>query len=143
MNDGDKTEVVRRFLTLLASGRDYEAWGAMIAQDVERLTPFVPPGLAKRILGRAEFLRSTRDVFQSIKDFRWIDLDLHNTDEPDVVYGTSRSYLELVDGRHYENQYVFIVKFENGLIREFREYLDPIPVMACFAEELASGIWKS
>ena len=82
-------------------------------------------------------MNSQRENFRAIKEFRWIDLDLHNTDEPGVVYGTSKSRVELVDGRYYENEYVFVAKFDNGLIKEFREYLDPIPVMECFAKELA------
>jgi uncharacterized protein len=140
---GDKPEFARRFLELMATGEDYEAWGPMLTENTERRTPFVPPGLPKITKGRDECVKAMREIFKSIKEFRWIDLELHNTDEADVVYGTAKSRLDLVDGRYYENEYVFIFKFEYGLIKEFREYLNPLPVMECFAKELASGGWNS
>ena len=139
MSGDDKTESAQKFIELMATGKDYDTWGPMLTEDAEFLKPFHPPGFPKRTKGRIEWVNSQRENFKAIKEFRWIDLELHNTDEPDVVYGTSKSYAELVDGRSYENGYVFIVKFENGLIKEFREYLDPIPVMECFAKELAGG----
>jgi ketosteroid isomerase-like protein len=143
MSGGDKAEVARNFLELSATGKDFDAWGLMLAEDATRLTPFVPHGLPKITKGRDECVRALSEIFKSITKFRWIDLDLHNTDEPDVVYGTSKSHLELVDGRHYENEYVFIVKFENGLIKEFWEYMSPLPIMECFAKELAGGAWNN
>ena len=143
MSGRDKAEFVRNFLELLVTGKDYDKWGPMLTEDTERLTPFAPPGFPKITKGRDECVKSTSEIFKSIKEFRWIDLDLHATDEPDVVYGTSKSYVELVDGRYYENEYVFIVKFENGLIKENWEYLSPFPIMECFAKELADGNWNS
>jgi ketosteroid isomerase-like protein len=142
MRASDNMRRVRQFLDLVVSGKDYDLWGGMLAEDAERLTPFVPPGLSTITKGRVACVNGAREIFKSIKAFRWIDLDLHETDEPDVIYGTSKSAVELADGRHYENDYVFIFTFANGLIRELREYLNPIPVMECFASELASGGWE-
>lgn len=136
MSGGDKAELARNIIELMATGKDYDSWGPMLTEDVEFLKPFHPPGFPKRTKGRIEWVNSSRENFKVIKEFRWIDLELHNTAEPDVVYGTSKSRVELVNGRYYENEYVFIVKFENGLVKEFREYLDPLPVMEAFAKEL-------
>jgi ketosteroid isomerase-like protein len=80
-------------------------------------------------------------MFSSIKKFDCIDMDLHATDEADVIYGTSNSHVELQDGRVYENQYVFIVKLKDGLITHNWEYLRRFPIMECFKEELAKGRW--
>ncbi|WP_313805840.1 PhzA/PhzB family protein [Sphingobium sp.] len=134
-----KTELARKFIELMATGKDYDVWGPMLKEDAEFLTPFHPSGFPKRTTGRFEWVNSARKNFSVIRQFRWIDLDLHDTDEPNVVYGTSKSHVELADGRYYENDYVFIVKFEDGLVREFREYLDPIPVIDAFARELGDG----
>lgn len=141
MSGTDHISRVREFLELAATGMDWDAWGAMLCEDAERLLPFAPPGLPRTIRGRGDCVKSMSGIFRSIRAFRWIDLDLHGTDESHVVYGTSRSYLELMDGRHYENEYVFIVKFADDLIKEFWEYLNPLPVMDCFAKELADGNW--
>lgn len=142
MADFDKAEFCRNFLELLVTGEDYDAWGPMLTEDTERLTPFAPPGFPTITKGRHECVNSTREIFKSIRVFRWLDLDMHTTDEPDVVYGTSKSYVELVDGRSYENVYVFIIKFENGLIKENWEYLNPFPIIECFKKELESGTWN-
>jgi uncharacterized protein len=143
MSGGDNAEFARKFIELMATGKDYDTWGPMLTEDAEFLRPFLPPGLPKRIKGRIEWVNTMRESSKVIKEFRWIDLDLHNTDEPDVVYGTSKSSVDLVDGRYYENEYVLIVKFEDGFIKEYREYLDPLPVMEAFAKELAGGNWNS
>lgn len=143
MSGDDKVEFVRTFLELIVTGKDQDRWAPMLTEDTERWTPYVPPGLPKLTKGKNECVKSSAEIFKSIKEFRWIDLDLHSTSEPEVVYGTSKSYVELSDGRYYENEYVFIVKFENGLIKEFWEYLNPLPVMECFAKELSSGVWNN
>jgi ketosteroid isomerase-like protein len=142
MSGGDKAEFALKFVELMAAGKD-DTWGPMLTDDAEFLRPFLPPGLPKKIKGRSEWVNSMRESFKVIKEFRWYDLELHNTDEPDVVYGTAKSSVELVDGRNYENEYVVIVKFEGDLIKQYWEYLDPLPVMEAFAKELAGGDWSS
>jgi len=139
MSGGDNAESARKFIELMATGKDYDTWGPMLTEDFEFRKPFHPPGFSRITKGRTDTVNLARENFKVIKEFRWIDLELHNTDEPGVVYGTSKTHVELVDGRYYENEYVFIVKFENGLVKKFWEYLDPIPVMECFAKELAGG----
>ena len=129
----------RKFIELMSTGKDYDTWGPMLTEDAEFLRPFAPPGLAKSTKGRTVWVNSSREAFKAIKEFRWIHLELHSTDEPDVVYGTGKSSAELADGRYYKNEYVFIVKFEDGLVKKFWEYLDPIPVMEAFGKELAGG----
>jgi hypothetical protein len=99
MSGGDKAEFTREFIELMATGKDYDTWGPMLTEDAEFLRPFLPPGFPKKVSGRVELVNSQRETFKAIKEFRWIDLELHNTDEPDVVYGTSKSYIKLMDGR--------------------------------------------
>ena len=47
-----------------------------------------------------------------------------------------RNYAERVDGRIYDNQIVFLLTIENGLIVEQKEFLDTIMVNALFCGEL-------
>jgi len=143
MSGSDKAEFARKLIELMVTGKDYDTWGPMLTEDAEFLRPFAPPGLPKSTKGRTVWVGSSREAFKAIKEFRWIHLELHGTDEPDVVYGTGKSSAELVGGRHYENEYVFIVEFEDGLVKKFGEYLDPIPVMEAFGQELAGGNWNS
>lgn len=138
MSGGDYVKLARKFIELMATGKDYDIWGPMLAEDAKFLKPFHPPGFPKKNEGRTDWVNSQKEGFSAIKEFHWIDLDLHNTDEPGVVYGTAKSRAELANGRSYENEYVLIVKFENGFVKEFREYLDPIPVMEAFAQESGS-----
>lgn len=142
MSSADKVDFLRKFIELTATGKD-DIWGPMLAEDVEFIRPFLPPGMPKTIKGRSEWVSFVRDAFKVIKEFRWLDLDLHGTDEPDVVYGTSKSRVDLLDGRFYENEYVYIVKFGDGLIKKYTEYLDPLEVLKAFDKELAEGVWDA
>lgn len=49
-----------------------------------------------------------------------------------------RNYAERVDGRIYDNQIVFLMRVENGLIIEIREFLDTIMVNELFCGPLGS-----
>ncbi|WP_332817701.1 nuclear transport factor 2 family protein [Sphingopyxis sp.] len=135
MSGSDNVAAARKFIELMVTGKDYDNWGPMIAEDAQFLKPFHPPGFPKKTAGRTDWVNTARESFKVIEEFHWIDLDLHNTDEPSVVYGTAKSTAKLSGGRTYENEYVLIVKFEGGLVKEFWEYLDPLPVMESFAKE--------
>ena len=47
-----------------------------------------------------------------------------------------RNYAERVDGRIYDNQIVFLLRIENGMIVEQKEFLDTIMVNELFCGEL-------
>jgi ketosteroid isomerase-like protein len=49
-----------------------------------------------------------------------------------------RNYAERIDGRIYDNQIVFLIKVENGLITEQQEFLDTIMVKELFCGPLQS-----
>lgn len=48
-----------------------------------------------------------------------------------------RNYAERIDGRVYDNQIVFLITVENGLIIEQKEFLDTIMVNELFCGPLA------
>jgi uncharacterized protein len=58
---------------------------------------------------------------------------VHGDGDSVVVEHTGRN--ELPDGRRYDNNYCWVLRFENGLIQEVREYMDTQLVTETFGPE--------
>ncbi len=66
---------------------------------------------------------------------------VHADDDCVVVEHSGRN--QLPDGRRYDNNYCWILRFEDGLIHEVREYMDTELVTETFGAETASGTQPS
>lgn len=68
------------------------------------------------------------------RTFRFKDVEVHATEEPDLLFATARSSAETTWGAAYANTYVFRMRVREGLIAEHREYFNPQPVLTVFGE---------
>jgi ketosteroid isomerase-like protein len=57
---------------------------------------------------------------------------IYATENPDVLFVQFRGDIEIRDGGRYQNDYIGIFQFENGLIKEYTEYFNPILVSQAF-----------
>ena len=132
MSDGSPLEIARQFLATIGCA-DFDACLPLLAEDAVMIFPYSPPGLPKRCEGRAAFETTIRGIFSAIERFAWHDVDLHAAaDDPEMVFGTGRSESLTKTGTPYRNQYCFVFRIRHGLIIEYREFFDPLPVLAVF-----------
>lgn len=123
--------VARGFLDAL-SHADFDAWSLLAAPDVVMVFPYSPPGFPKQISGRAACVAFQRKVASSFASFTWIALDLHACDDAELVFGTASSEIVFNSGHRYSNEYCLIFRIRGGEVSEFREYFDPLRLMAAF-----------
>jgi ketosteroid isomerase-like protein len=139
MSQSTALNLLQTWCERLAAG-DVEGLLALLADDVVVLAPFVPEPIPRRMDGRDAFGQAFGPIGQLFAEFRWTALDLHATDDPSLAMGTASSSITLVDGRPYDQEYVFAIRERDGLIAEYKEYMDPIRAHAAlsgFAPEAA------
>lgn len=116
---------VRTFLRLLEEG-DIDSWIELWTQDADHYYPFGTEMFPHHIVGRAAIHARWKDTPGMFTSMRfpiresWADGDtvIARFDGECVLKGS---------GTRYVNRYLAIVKFtEQGLIREYWEYFDPI-----------------
>jgi ketosteroid isomerase-like protein len=120
---GDPKDVVRRFFATLSSG-DYDAIGKFFDDDSVWKVNDVPRGHPEQ-RGQAiitDFLRPVRDglfepgnpkveLTRLIAEGDWV-----------VAQGTGRGRLR--SGDDYANEYVYVLRVENGKVKFLHEYMD-------------------
>lgn len=129
MTDQSPREVTRRWLQVLADA-DYEAWSTVAADDLVIRTPFAPPGLPKICEGRAVCLAMAREYGAMIKQFTYLDVELHTTDDPELIMGTARSEALTASGGRYSNRYCIVSRVKAGRVADYSEYFDPLQIIA-------------
>jgi ketosteroid isomerase-like protein len=137
MANATPLEMTRRWLQVLAD-TDYEAWASVTSSDLVIHTPFVAPGMSRVSEGRETCLALAREYGKLIRNFRYLDVELHTTDDPELIIGTARSEAVMANGGLYANQYCVLCRVKEGRVVTYTEYSDPLVVMAA-AEALGLG----
>jgi uncharacterized protein len=118
----DNSDRVREIMDAMAHGRvgtlfdamaDDVTWRWMGVHQWTRTFAGKESVVADLFGGAAEFLRPSSSVEV---------LALHADDDVVVVEHSGRNVMP--DGRRYDNNYCWILRFDGGLIREVREYMD-------------------
>ncbi|RYE92046.1 MAG: nuclear transport factor 2 family protein [Myxococcales bacterium] len=108
--------------------RDIAAWLDLFADDAIVEFPYsaglgVPGRLAGKEAIRGYFA-GTPHVFVGLT---MSDARLRATEDPDVAVGEAHGSATIATtGRAYEQEYVFVLTFREGLIRHYREYWNPV-----------------
>lgn len=99
--------------------------GDLLAEDAVIEVPFAPPGRARRIEGRAEFLamvaRERGSMPVRLEDVR--DVVVHETADPEVIVveyeiaGTVTT-----TGRRAAAAFISVLRVRNGKVAHWREY---------------------
>jgi ketosteroid isomerase-like protein len=137
MANASPLEITRRWLQVLAAA-NYDAWPNVTASELVIRTPFVAPGMSRATDGREACLALAREYGKVITNFRYLDVELHTTDDPELIVGTARSEAQMANGNMYANQYCILCRVKAGRVVTYTEYSDPLVVMAAI-EALGSG----
>ena len=128
----DAARIAERWLQVLANS-EFDAWQALVAEDVAMRFPFSPPGIPTECRGRDACLEIIRAFFAGIDQFAWRDVQVHPAADPDLVFVTARSEARLRNGRAYGNEYCLMIRLRGGQLSEYREYFNPLPAIAAFS----------
>src|SRR5262245_29030158 len=114
----------RAFFAALGRG-DRQALAEICRDDMEWTVPKGAVAQAGTHVGAAEvfdrMLQSTSATF--VAGSQRFDV-LHEIAEGDVVMIEARFRAKGINGRDYDNAYVFVFEFEDGRVRRLREHVD-------------------
>ena len=128
MTDATPGDVLIAATRAFAAG-DIDGWLARAHDDIVLELPYAPPGNPNRIEGKAAVGEYLRAVPAGI-DFVDLDFDVHQTTTPEtaVIEWTATGRIKAT-GAPYEMTYVVILTLQDGLMRTYRDYWNPLVVL--------------
>ena len=121
-------EVFTAATTAIRHG-DLDGWLARAHDDIVLEFPYAPAGRPTRVEGKAAVGEYLRAVPGQI-DFEEVTrLDVHQTVDPDtaVIEWAARGRIKAT-GAPYEMTYVVVLTLADGLMKEYRDYWNPLVV---------------
>jgi ketosteroid isomerase-like protein len=121
-------DVARAYFSALER-KDLEGLLAILTPDSVLEMPFdvsgtnVPRRLWHGIDGAAAHYGQ---AFTDVASIIFTGVDIRPTSDPDVVFAEASGDMAMVNGRPYNNRYVFRFDLRDGKIRRIREYGNPV-----------------
>jgi ketosteroid isomerase-like protein len=121
-------EPARAYFTALEQ-KDLEGLLGLLTEDSVLEMPFdvagtnEPRELWRGIDGAAAHYRQ---AFKDVASIIFTELAINPTLDPNVVFAEARGDMAMVNGRPYNNRYVFRFDLGDGKIRRIREYGNPV-----------------
>ena len=131
---GTAREVVEQVLRAGLAG-DVETFVALMAPDGYLEWPYRPPGVPERVRGRSEIRRHLAAVAAGpIRLTEHRGVVLHETTDPQVVIVEYEAHGTVVPtGRPFRQTVIAVFRVRDGRIASYRDYLDPLPLMAALS----------
>lgn len=113
---------------------DPDGLTALLTDDVLINAPYAPTEipLPRRNVGKEACRVMLHAMMGGIESFEWSELDLHATDDPDLVFGTGSSRVMMKNGHPYGNRYCFKFVIKDEKVQEYHEYFDPALALEAF-----------
>jgi ketosteroid isomerase-like protein len=102
----------------------------MMADDGVIEFPYAPPGLPRRLDGRAAVKAHLERLVGLIDITRMVGLVTHRTVDPDVVileFGCEGRAVG--NEKPYNQRYISVITLKNGLISHYTDYWNPLVVL--------------
>ena len=118
-------DVAKKLLASFVS-QDIDAALSVMAENIVIHAPYSPPDipLPKSIHGKQAVAEMLRVMFGASEKFELFDIDLHTTDNPELIFGTGHSRAMMKNGQAYGNHYVYVFYIRDGKIFDYYEYFD-------------------
>jgi uncharacterized protein len=129
-NQSSNRDAVEAYFIALETGK-FEALREIFAEDARQIMPYSFGDFPRSFDGREGIYnqyRSLPEMFSKMSFPRTI----YPTENPNVLFVQFKGDIEIRNGGRYQNDYVGIFRFENGLIKEYTEYFNPILVSKAF-----------
>lgn len=113
--------------------KDFDIWDELFDESVIVHFPYAPDSLPARFEGRDQWREVTRGLFDSFDKITFSDTRVLATEDPEFVVLTTRSEANFLNGRKYENEYVFCFRVQAGKVVEYWEYYNPLAILKVMA----------
>jgi ketosteroid isomerase-like protein len=103
----------------------------MMADDAVMEFPYAPPGGVQRLVGRAALTEHLRGFADILAIEQMTEPTVHRTQEPGVVileFGCIGRGVKT--GQPYNQVYISVIKLRDGRIVHYRDYWNPLLVIA-------------
>lgn len=128
---------VERAKRLVSSIREngIEGVADLLDEDVHMQLPYAPEGMPQAVRGKAAVLETLRLVPRYFSRFRINPHECYEcTSRQTVILECTGLGLFRTPGiPPYQNRYVMLFTFRDGLVTQWREFFNPYPVMALAA----------
>src|SRR5574337_832931 len=113
----------------------FEGACALLAENVRCDWPFPPtPEGPEELVGRETVRAFFEGGMSAFAPYSYTIEQIYDLVDPDVLIAEYSSHTHvLADGYPYANRYIGILRFAEGVITYWREYINPVPVLAVLA----------
>ncbi|WP_420606513.1 nuclear transport factor 2 family protein [Novosphingopyxis sp.] len=129
----DSVESFSKMLSKALGARinaDVSTFLEMVADDGVMEFPYSPPGMTKRLDGRAAVAKHLEHLGNLIAIERMGEPIVHPTTDPEVVIIEFDGFGRGVDtGEPYNQSFVSVIRTKGGRIIHYRDYWNPLVVM--------------
>jgi ketosteroid isomerase-like protein len=126
----NNTEIARLLIGQLRDGRAAEDLSALLSEQVVMELPFAPSGVPKSVSGKTAVLDALGYIAEEFERFR---INVHEsyetTDGAIVILECTAFGLYRRSAAAYQNRYVFVFRFQHGVVVHWREFFNPYPVI--------------
>lgn len=128
------TKTLEKFLNAI-SQMDIESVQNMFADDVTQFVPFAPAGTPDKIEGKQAIASTFGSLPQMFKNMNYSNVEIVETTDDNFAIGFAHADATLTNDTPYDQNYVFYVRINNdGLISEYREYMNPVKLGEAIAQ---------
>ncbi|WP_341778289.1 nuclear transport factor 2 family protein [Levilactobacillus sp. HBUAS70063] len=132
MSQAAKT--LENFLNAI-SKMDIKSVQDMFANNVTQFVPFAPAGTPDKIEGKEAVASTFGSLPQMFKNMDYSNVEIVETNDDNFAIGFAHADATLVNDTPYDQNYVFYVRTNNdGLISEYREYMNPVKLGEAIAQ---------
>ena len=107
----------------------------LLADDVVFEFLITVPGYPRRVVGRHELIELYRGYHAAFFLDRCFDLRVHRGDDSTVTLEYASEGRAVATGRPYSNRYISVATISDRKIVHWRDYLDPLRVLAALEGE--------
>ena len=129
----DSVELARQWLEIMPEGA-FDKLDMQISPDFVLRLPFAPPGVPSEFIGREVAQQALSGSAKSRSPLVFENLELLATQDPELFVATANGEATMASGKIYRNSYVIFVRIRDGLVVEHIEYMNPLNIIAAFAD---------
>jgi uncharacterized protein len=128
----ENVSVIRRYLDAW-SGPDVDAIAATLHDEIDFELGFSAPGVPERITGKASVEEFMRGVPSIIGPMNFREITISTLEDPaELVAEYLGETVALATELPYRNRYITRARVENGRIRRFAEFSNPLIFIDAF-----------
>jgi ketosteroid isomerase-like protein len=112
---------------------DIDAIEASLHPEVELELGFAAPGVQDRVSGKADVMAFMRQVPSVVAPMNFFAIEISTLEDPAELFASYRGDSRVLATRKpYRNRYVTRARVEDGLIRRYAEFSDPLIFIEAF-----------